>query len=48
MISIFDDVVYGDVFYNGNDDKYRYVEKSDTDGENNTFPYHLVMDYVCD
>ena len=33
MISIFDDAIYGDVFYNGNGDKYRYVGKSDSDGE---------------
>ena len=48
MISIFDDAVYGDVFYNGNGDKYYYVRKTDANGDDNPFPYHLVTDKEFD
>ena len=48
MISIFDDAVYGDVFYNGNGDKYYYVRKTAANGDDNPFPYHLVTDKEFD
>ena len=48
MISIFDDAVYGDVFYNGNGDKYYYVRKTVANGDKNPFPYHLVTDKEFD
>ena len=48
MNSIFDDDVYGDVFYNGNGDKYYYVRKTAANGDDNPFPYHLVTDKEFD